>query len=139
MSLLELQVAFMLQARALVLLWNIRMLFIIHCTTSDTIMRQAFSNSSKLCQASRNDSESQWLTCVHLGGHRWGMRGRLWLLWSTMTFGGLFTCLIGIAGNSFGMTIACVILAAAGIEVPPLPTSLACCVDTWVMCTVNDA
>ena len=35
-----------------------------------------------------------------------------------MTFGGLFTCLIGIAGNSFGMTIAFVILAAAGIEVP---------------------
>ena len=34
-----------------------------------------------------------------------------------MTFGGLFTCLIGIAGDSFGMTIAFVILAAAGIEV----------------------
>ena len=50
-------------------------------------------------------------------GCRFGMRGRLWLLWSTMTFGGLFTCLIGIAGNSFGMTIAFVILAAAGIEV----------------------
>lgn len=50
-------------------------------------------------------------------GCRFGMRGRLWLLWSTMTFGGLFTCLIGIAGDSFGMTIAFVILAAAGIEV----------------------
>ena len=45
------------------------------------------------------------------------MRGRLWLLWSTMTFGGLFTCLIGIGGDSFGMTIAFVILAATGIEV----------------------
>lgn len=45
------------------------------------------------------------------------MRGRLWLLWSTMTFGGLFTCLMGTAGDSFGKTIAFVILAAAGIEV----------------------
>ena len=37
-----------------------------------------------------------------------------------MTFGGLFTCLIGVAGSSFGMTIAFVILAAAGIEVQSL-------------------
>ena len=55
--------------------------------------------------------------CVCVCVCRFGMRGRLWLLWSTMTFGGLFTCLIGIAGDSFGKTIAFVILAAAGIEV----------------------
>ena len=45
------------------------------------------------------------------------MRGRLWLLWSTMTFGGLFTCLMGVAGDSYGATQAFFILAAAGIEV----------------------
>ncbi len=49
------------------------------------------------------------------------MRGRLWLLWSTMTFGGLFVCLMGVAGNSFAATQAFVILAAAGIEVRALP------------------
>ena len=45
------------------------------------------------------------------------MIGRLWLLWSVMTFAGLFTCLMGIAGNSFGMTIAFVILVGSGIGV----------------------
>ncbi|DBA87666.1 hypothetical protein WJX77_011209 [Trebouxia sp. C0004] len=49
-------------------------------------------------------------------GRRFGMRGRLWLLWSTMTFGGLFTCLMGVAGNSYAVTQAFIILAAAGIE-----------------------
>ena len=34
-----------------------------------------------------------------------------------MTFGGLFTCLIGTGGDSFGKTMAFVVLAAAGIEV----------------------
>ncbi len=57
----------------------------------------------------------KWLAC------RFGMRGRLWLLWSTMTFGGLFTCLMGVAGNSYAATQAFVILAAAGIEVWALP------------------
>lgn len=52
------------------------------------------------------------------------MRGRLWLLWSTMVFGGLFTSLIGISGSSFGQTIAFIILAAAGIEVWALHTLL---------------
>ncbi len=49
------------------------------------------------------------------------MRGRLWLLWSTMTFGGLFVCLMGVAGNSYAATQVFVILAAAGIEVRALP------------------
>ncbi len=48
---------------------------------------------------------------------RFGMRGRLWLLWSTMTFGGLFTCIMGVAGDSFAATQVFVILAATGIEV----------------------
>ena len=56
---------------------------------------------------------------------RFGMRGRLWLLWSTMTFGGLFTCLMGVAGNSFAATQAFIILAAAGIEVGTLQVT--CC------------
>ncbi|KAL3158244.1 hypothetical protein ABBQ38_010496 [Trebouxia sp. C0009 RCD-2024] len=51
-----------------------------------------------------------------LTGRRWGMRGRLWLLWSCMAFGGLFTSLIGTAGGSFGKTLAFIILAATGIE-----------------------
>ena len=54
---------------------------------------------------------------ISMLGCRFGMRGRLWLLWSTMTFGGIFTCLIGTGGDSFGKTIAFVILAAIGIEV----------------------
>ncbi len=38
-----------------------------------------------------------------------------------MTFGGLFVCLMGVAGNSYAATQAFVILAAAGIEVWVLP------------------
>ena len=38
-----------------------------------------------------------------------------------MTFGGLFVCLMGVAGNSYAATQAFVILAAAGIEVWALP------------------
>ena len=59
------------------------------------------------------------LTChsVCMGVCRYGMIGRLWLLWSVMTFAGLFTCLMGIAGDSFGMTIAFVVLVGSGIGV----------------------
>lgn len=45
------------------------------------------------------------------------MRGRLWLLWSVMTFAGLFVCLMGIAGDSFNMTIAFIVLVGSGIGV----------------------
>lgn len=45
------------------------------------------------------------------------MIGRLWLLLSVMTFAGLFTCLMGIAGGSFRMTIAFVVHVGSGIVV----------------------
>lgn len=52
------------------------------------------------------------------------MRGRLWLLFGTMTWGGLFTCLMGTAGNNYGATMAFVVLAAIGIEVREPPVDL---------------
>lgn len=45
------------------------------------------------------------------------MRGRLWLLFGTMTWGGVFVCLMGVAGDNYGATMAFVVLAALGIEV----------------------
>ena len=41
-----------------------------------------------------------------------------------MTFGGLFVCLMGTAGDSYARTQAFVILGAAGIEVLLICTSL---------------
>lgn len=52
---------------------------------------------------------------------RFGMRGRLWLLFGTMTWGGLFTCLMGVSSSSYGATMAFIVLAAIGIEVMLLP------------------
>ena len=53
-----------------------------------------------------------------------------------MTFGGLFVCLMGIAGNSYALTQVFVILAAAGIEVHHRPFGRCHCLSD-ISCTIN--
>ena len=53
-----------------------------------------------------------------------------------MTWGGLFVCLMGTAGNNYGATMAFVVLAAIGIEVTLQNTHKALCIQPSALCTL---
>ena len=51
---------------------------------------------------------------------RWGMRGRLWALWTIQTLGGIFCIALGLASNSLAATMAILVIFSLRQTVPAL-------------------